>query len=152
MALTRAQVESLLVQRLKTLLTAAGLSTSKDGTNEDLNDAVGYAARQLGGTVADVTNVTSSELSFVGADDYDKFLDIAELRALETIVNALDDVNVKAGPLSTNQSEYAERAQKQLDKKRDVVMTMYGIGSAQIEAGVITLDVLLKDRDVELVS
>lgn len=150
MALTRAQVELVMVKRLSKLLDVAGLSTTTDGENDDLNDGIGFAVRQLGGTVANITHVGDSDLIGIAVGDYDALLDLAELRTLETIVNQFDKVDIRVGPLSTDYSDWADRAQKRLDAKRAQVLGQYGIGGSQMEAGVITLDITLKDVDAQL--
>ncbi len=149
MALTRVQIETILLKRVGALLTEASLDTSSDGANADLNDPIGYALRQLGGTVADVTAVADGDLANVDADDYDELFDIAEWRALSNLEKHLTRVNIKAGPLSANYSELAERVHAMATAKRAELENDYGFGVAEIEAGVVTLDVLLKDRDIE---
>ena len=89
--MTRAEVETILVSRLKDLLTAAGMSTSVDGANSDLDDAIAWAGRNYDGTD-------------------DNYLDLAEHRALKTIHNRLAAlVDVTAGPRSEKLSQMAER-------------------------------------------
>jgi hypothetical protein len=139
MSLTRATVESILVKRLSGWLSAAGLAVTVVGTNADLNDPIGWAIRQLGLTVDDITAVDDTDVARVGSSDYDKLLDLAELRALETIQQNLDDVDIEVGPRSEKLDQLAGRVAKALDRKRAQVQRDYGHGLGTLEAGVITL-------------
>ena len=59
MALTRAAVEAVLLRRVGSLLEEVGLDGSTVN-NSDLNDPIGYAVRQVGGTVADASAAAGS--------------------------------------------------------------------------------------------
>jgi hypothetical protein len=142
MSLTRANVESILVKRCGRLLTAADLDGSTvDGTNADLNDPIGWAVRQAGYTVTDITAVADADLASVATTNYDELLDLAELRALETILGNLDDVNIKIGPRSEDLSDLARQVEKRLELQRKKVELEYGYGVGTLEAGVITLEI-----------
>ena len=85
MALTRANCEAILVARLKLLLEAAGLAVTVTGTNADLNDPICVALREMGESVADISDVADTDLDGVVETDFNELLDRVELRTLETI-------------------------------------------------------------------
>jgi hypothetical protein len=148
MAITRANVEVILIRRCGGLLTAAGLDgTTVTGTNVDLNDPIGYGIRFVGGAVTAITLVADADLSGISADDYDALLDAAEVRALESVLGNLDDVNIKVGQLEEDRSDLAERVQKTLERKRTQLERTYGLGVSTLEAGMMTLDFATKGDD-----
>jgi hypothetical protein len=150
MALTRAQVEQILVERVGGWLTEAGLATTANGDNAALNDAIGYAVRRIGGTVANVTLVADGDLSGIAADDYDALFDIAEWRALENILKHLAKVDVRMGPLAQSYSQLRRDVMDAAKQKRGEIEVDYAFLGAQLQAGSIALDISLKDEDLEL--
>lgn len=141
MALTRANVEAILIRRVGKLLTAADLNgTTMDGMNADLNDPIGYAVRRLGGTVASVVQVVDADLAGIASDDYDQLFDLAELRTLETIAGNLDDVDITLGPRSESLSQLASQVDKRIEKLAEKVQRTYGVDVGTLSAGVIGLD------------
>jgi hypothetical protein len=141
MALTRANVESILVKRCGKLLTAADLDGSTvDGTNADLNDPIGWAVRQCGGSVSSITAVADADLATVDADDYDQVLDLAELRTLETVQGNLDDVDITLGPRQESLSQLAKQVEQRLARLQKRVEQEYGYGASALGTGVITYE------------
>ena len=99
MALTRAYAETVIVARLKGLLSAASMAVTYAGSNADLSSSLAWAARRMGLSPSNPTTVTDSDLSGLGADDYDDYLDLAEYRALQDIQGRLAAlVNIAVGP------------------------------------------------------
>ncbi len=146
MALTRAQVEAILIRRCGKLLTAAGLDgTTITGTNADLNDPIGAAIRQCGGSVADIAAVADGDLAGIGADLYDQLFDLAELRTLESISGNLDDVNVQAGAIREDLGQLSDQVDRKIERKRAQAQRDYGVGLGTLEAGVLALDFMQKE-------
>lgn len=140
MALTRANVEAILVKRIGKWLTAAGLDgTTNNGTNADLSDPIGRAVRALGFTVADVTNVASTDLASIGADKYDQLFDLAELRALETCLTNYDKVNLSLGPRSESFDQLRNGMIQAIKLKREQIASDYD-DSMVLTGGVLALD------------
>lgn len=140
MALTRASVEAILVHRCRRMLTAAGLDgTTVDGSNADLNDGIGWAIRQLGGTVASIGAVSDSDLAAIAESDTDALLDLAELRALENALGNLDLVDIKEGPEQQALGQIGVRLERAIARKRAQIERDHGIGLGTITAGVIDL-------------
>lgn len=121
-------------------MTAAGLDGSTIGSNLDLNDPVGYAIRQLGGSVSDFTNVADGDLSAISTGDYDELLDVAELRLLENILGNFDDVNTTTGGISEALGQLGSRVEAAIATKREQIQKDYGRGRGKLKAGTIGLD------------
>lgn len=86
MSLTRAQVESQLLNRAAALMTRVGLDgVTKDGTNAALNDPIRKGLAFLGLYAADITNVVDSDLAMVTGNLAERLLDFAEWRLLGNI-------------------------------------------------------------------
>ena len=136
MTITIANCNAVLGQRLRRLLAAVGL----DSNSIDLNDAISYAVRELGGTVASASGVVDNDLTGVSATDENQFFDIAEYRALETLINELSvKVTMQVGPRSQNYSDIAAILDKILSRKAKTLKDKYGIGLSTITGGVIDL-------------
>lgn len=149
MSLHRANVEVILIKRIGKWLTAAGLDgTTNNGTNADLSDPIGRAVRALGFTVADVTNVASSDLTSIGADDYDELFDVAELRALETCLTNYDKVNLSLGPRSELFDQLRNGMIQAIKFKREQIANDYD-DSQSLTGGVLSLDFEEHTEDYE---
>lgn len=150
MALTRANVETLLIRRVGALLAAVGLDgATVDGTNPDLNDPLGYALLTLGHSVTDLTAVADADLASVAATSFPSLLDYAELRCLESALSsALVLVDTSVGPRSESLGQMAARLEGRIATKREQVARDYGLtGVGTLEAGVITLDFAETEED-----
>jgi len=152
MAITRAQVETMLVARLEAWLTEAAQPVTHSGSNAALNDPIGFAARRLGASVADVTNVADSDLSAIATDDYDALFDLAEWRALSNLARQLAKVDVTAGPLSQKYSQLRDAVTQAAEAKRTEIEADYGFGAPQLTSGNIGLDITFKDLDAEITT
>ena len=116
MSLTRANVESILVSRCGPLMTAADMAITVVGSNEDLNDPIGYGIRQAEGAVGDPSSVTDTDVASVSSANLDIFLDWCEYRLLKNILGNLDDVDITAGPRSEKLSQLAEQAKWRVEE------------------------------------
>ena len=139
MALTRANVEYLLLRRVGSLFSEVGLNGATSN-NSDLDDPMGYAIRKSGGSVADATAVADADVTTVAEADVDQMLDLAELRALETARTAARRlVTTSLGPRREQLSDIAEGLEKDIAAKRADIMAQYGIVGSTIEGGVVSL-------------
>lgn len=126
---TRADIETLLVSRAGASLASAGMAVTIVGTNASLNDAIGWAIRQSGGTVTAPALVTSTDVQTVDSADFDQLIDLAELRTLETILSNYSAVDKKAGPVELKSSQFADRILARIGQLRSWIAVAYDIGS-----------------------
>ncbi len=140
MALTRANIEAVLVRRCGRLLTAAGLdSTTISGANADLNDPIGWAIRQCAGTVASLVLVADTDIATVAESDLDKLLDLAELRTLESIQENNDLVDIQSDDQRKAWAALGTRLELIIARKRASVARIYGTLQGTLTAGTINL-------------
>lgn len=145
---TRTQVEHVLLDRCSQLLTFVGKDGStSDGTNSDLNYAIGTAVRKLGGSVAQPTFVTNADVQSVDADYFDALLDIAELRLYYSIRGNLTVVDTTAGPFTDKYSDIGDYLDAQIKALENRIEMEHGIGGPEMLAGVITRDIASHDED-----
>lgn len=141
MSLTRSLLESILIRRCGQWLSLAGLDgATVSGANLDLNDPLGYALRQVGLPVTDPANVVDGDFSALSNSDLDKLLDLAEYRALQTILENYAAVSLEVGGRSERYSEFADRLQSLLILKYEHLQRDYGLGQGVLQAGVLALD------------
>ena len=145
MATTRADAEAILIDRIGILFVEVGLDgVSVDGDNNDLNDPIGYALRQLGHSVAVITLVADADMASLDDADIDHFLDVAEYRALLNAWTAHKAVDLKVDVYSESFSQLANRLLDMIKTKRAWIEAEHGL--SQLTAGVLTLDFMEKDE------
>lgn len=121
-------------------MTACSLDgTTVSGSNADLNDPVGWAIRQLSGTVTTVTSVADADVATVASADTDALFDLTELRALESALENLDVVDIQLGPEKESLDQLGKRLETIITRKRKLIERNYGIGLSSIETGTILL-------------
>lgn len=142
MTITRANAEVLSIRRVGGLFAGVGLDgTTEDGTNVDLNGPIGWALRQLGETVADPVLVANVDLANLADSDLDEFLDLVELRCLESAFNAATAlVDLAIGPRKESFSQTASRLEARISAKRDQLAADYGTFGSILESDVIQLN------------
>ena len=147
MPITRAQAERSLVDRLGTILTAAGLSTSIEGNNNDLNDALMSALLELSLTPSDVSKIQNSDLSSIDTADYSAFFDLAELRMCESVLGHLDDVDITVGPRKEALGQLAKQVERKVSRLKKYIEATYGLGAGTFEIGNLDLNFAQKGDD-----
>lgn len=141
MAITRAQVEAILVRRCGKWLADAELdATVINGTNTDLNDPIGYAVRALGLTVSNLLSVSDADLAAVEDGDTDKLLDYAELRTLETVYQSNSLVDISIGPRSERLGQLRDGVAAAIARKREQIRAAYGSDVGALNTGVVVMD------------
>lgn len=140
-ALTRIQVETILVGRTYDLLSHVNLSTAHDlGTNDDLNEPIRVALADLEIIAADVLAVTDTDLAGVADADHNTLFDLCELAMLTTVLNKMTEVNERRGPISDSFSQLPERVAKRIMTLTKAISDKYGIGGdSSLTIGVIDL-------------
>ena len=149
MTLTRATVEQILIKRVGGLMAHVDLDgDTSSGQNADLNDAIGWAARQVDAAVTDPGKVTDADLSGVSSDDYDMLFDLAEYRQLQSLYNAMMGRKVPSKDLQGHAflvSALARRiAARLLRLQQD-----YGFAVGQFSGGVVDLAFTQQHEDTE---
>lgn len=136
--LTRAKVERTLVRRCGRLLSFANLDGKTDtGTNADLSDPIATALRDIGIDPFDPVEPSTSDIASVASDDHARFLDIAELRCLESILNNIDEVSEKQGTDQQEWNQWLANLQKRVDAKRKALQELYGYGLGELRAATL---------------
>jgi len=140
MAVSRANVETVLVYRLGPLLTKAGQDgTTVDGTNVNLATPIGWALRMAGYSTASIASPTTAEVA-LAEDDIDEVLDLAEMRTLEDILGNLDDVDTSVGPRDEKLSQLAAQVEKKLKLVQDRLAGLYDHGAPLLTTGTLTYE------------
>jgi hypothetical protein len=139
-AVTRANVEAILVQRAGPLMTKAGMATTIVGTNANLNDPIGWGVRQAGGTVAVYSLVTDADLATVDSADTDKMLDFAELRLLKNILTNISLVDTQVGSRRESLSQLARQLENRIKTFTEELEDTYGLSVPSLEAGFIGVE------------
>ena len=153
MSLTRAQFETIMIQRIGGWYANVSFPVTIIGSNAALNDPLGYAIRVAGGTVASYALVADADLLTVADADLDMLLDVAELRALENVLSNFTLVDAKAGPVEAKSSQFADRLERVIARKRSQIAVRYGIEySATMQTGVISLNFTELDDGVYITS
>lgn len=115
MALTRANVEAVLIGRCAAALAAVSLdSTTVNGSNAALADPIRTAIRSLGYSVADPITPADSDLAEIPNTRVEQLLDLAERRVLETVLGRWTAVDQKFGQDSQSLSQYAIQLEKRV--------------------------------------
>lgn len=136
MTITADDTTTLLGQRVGNLLAAVGLAENKF----DMTDAINYAVRELGYSVTSHANVSNDDLTSISDSEVSEFLDVAELRQLETLLNELVvKVTVAVGPRREELSHISDALIKMIDMKTKRLKEEYGRGLATIEGATIGL-------------
>jgi len=145
---TRAYAEVILVNRCGALLTFVSKDgTTVDGSNTDLNDALGAAIRRLGGTVTDPTSVVDADIQTVDSDYFDALVDVAELRLYYSIRGNLTAVDTTAGPFSDKFSDIGDYLDAQIKALTDRIESEHGLGGPEAQAGYIVRSIASHDED-----
>lgn len=148
MGITRSEAERVLVNRCGALLTVAGLNgVTNDGSNDDLNDPIGVALRTLGYSVASISKVQDSDLASLADADLDKFLDVAELRTLQSVLGNLDKVDIDAGPFSAKYGQLPRQLERRIDRLQEKLEVEYGLGASVLDIDVINLNFAMHGDD-----
>ena len=139
MALTRAEVESILVRRCRGWMTVASLAITYAGVNADLNDPISSGLLASGYSVTNYAVVSTTDLAQVTNDYLPLFLDHCELRLLNNIASNIDVVDVTLGPDQEKLGQFHNAIRSAISAKIDYMSKMYGIVQGKLEAGYIEI-------------
>ncbi len=150
MSLTRTQAETILISRTEPLMLKVSFSNAP-GNNPDLNDPIGWALLKLGIALTDLSIISDADVAALSSSQLSAFLDLAELRLLQSIYQSYMLVDVTVGPRSSQYNQIAERIAKAVETKKAQVVGEYGIGLGELSAGTISLDFMTKGDDSEYI-
>ena len=130
MAVTRAQVETVLISRCKKRMEFVGFNVTLNGNNTDLNDPICSALQLIGVSPVDISNVADSDLATV--TDISKLCDLAEVRLLENILGNSDKVTLQAASGIEHFGQANDALEKIIARKQADIQRKYGIGFSTI--------------------
>lgn len=139
-AITAAQLDRALLRRVGGQYAYAGLdSTTADGTNHDLLDCKVEGLRSLGLYPASLDAVTDADLAGVTAEQQGQLLDVAELRAFETVLGNRAAADRKALDSEQYDGRFYSHLELTVTRKRKQVERQYGHGLGSLTSGVFDL-------------
>lgn len=128
MAITRAQLDTIIVRRVGSLLVECNMNgTTTDGTNLDLVEPLRWAMTQAGYSTASIVAVTDTDLVSVPSSALDKLLDLFELRCLESASTKFTNVDEVAGPRERKYSQLGRRLADLIADKTRLIESEHGI-------------------------
>jgi len=140
MAMTRANVEFVLVAEHSPLLVAADMAVTVVGTNADLNGPIGRAVNDMGYTVVSPILIADADVANIADAERYEFLAIASLHTLEAVLSHLDNVDITVGPRSEKLSQLAAQVERKIKRLKDSLEDTYGYGMPVPVQGTITLN------------
>jgi hypothetical protein len=146
-ALTRAKFERELLDRMGPMLTASDRDAAAVGGNRAWGVGIREAARWIGLTLADPSEVTDADLANADISRVGEMFDVAELKCLELAARNFNQVGWASG--SQRQDLHLFKAQLLADIKemRDDLRRRYGYGLGALTAGSIGLGFQAGDPD-----
>lgn len=106
----------------------------------DLDDALARAARQCGLSPAAPTRLVDADLASLDAADLDKFLDVAELRAWESIPGNATDMGLRDAAIDESPSAVREAAYRKIKDLKAYAKAVHGVGLSALGVGTLGLD------------
>lgn len=146
MALTRQQVEQLLVKRVGPAMVRADMISTANGENDDLDDPISWSLRENGYSVTSPLEPVDADIANVVEADYDQFLDLAEWRLVQNIIGNLDDTDERLGPSGQWASQFAKQMERYNARLESRLLKLYGWGLASLTTGTLRV-VTLKEVD-----
>lgn len=132
----------MLIARCGKLLAAAGLDGSTvDGTNAALSDPLAEALRSLGVAPASPASPSTADLAGVADASAPQLLDVAELRALETVLSNWAEPDQVAGQDNRQDlGKLRDSLERTVARKSERARSLYGYGAdATASAGLLDL-------------
>lgn len=145
MSLTRENAETMIVADLQGLMTAAGMTITHTGANAHLNGPIGRALRDLGYSVADITDVTDADVAQVTDAQIAEFIDLMIMYTLEAIMGWLANVDITVGPRTEKLSQLAGQVERKIKVLRARMKEIYGYGLSVVVAGYLQKDIAEHD-------
>ncbi len=121
-----------------------------DGTTATLADPIGTALLACEVAVADPSAPADADFLLLPSADSLRFLDIAELRCLETVWGNLDEVTEQEGTDKQEWNQAKEGLRKRIQDKKKDLLDLYGYGGGAVAAGSLVLKYTEPEPDTEL--
>lgn len=152
MALTRPNLDAALVRICGPTLTKVGRDgTTVDGTNVDLSIGIGMALLAMERDVADISSVTTSELSGVTGGDVKLLIDVSRVEIYENILSNWAQPDETAGTDNEQlNGKLRDSIEKTVTRWKAELRDNYGIGTGSppsIDGGIGTLEVGSYDQN-----
>ncbi len=142
----RAQAETELVHRASKKMALVGFSVTTAGTNTDLDSPLAAALRKMGLSMAGDT-VADGDLAAITSQQYDEFLDRAELRLMQNIYANIDFASITVGPRKEELGQLADQVKEAITELAGRIQAEYGVGASTLYSGSITHDFAAKADD-----
>jgi hypothetical protein len=135
----RLQVEKELVSRCGRRMALVGFSATATGSNPDLDGPIreGLLAVEM---VPAAWSVTDADLAGLPAAEIPLFLDVAELRLLESILQNCDEADQKQNSDEQDWGKFAADLGNQIEKKRQWLLQRYLFGVPRLDVGTLSLE------------
>ena len=125
---------------------AVEMDVTSEGSNADLNGPIGFSIRKCGGAVASFGAVADADISAFEEDEYDKLIDIAEYRLLLNIKGRWGKVDIRAGQLSENLSQFGKDLDEDIKTALENLRNIHGFGVGSISGGALDYDFAQTDE------
>lgn len=141
MALTRAQLETILIARRGKQLAMVELDgETADGTNAALAEPIRAGLAFAGIHPADPSDPTDDDLAKLSPDQVAMVADVAELQTLEMILGNWHAPDESAGSDSQGWGRFFFFLNRQAEALRQKVRDLYGYGDTPLEVGLVDLN------------
>lgn len=125
MAYGVAEIESVVRSRLGGILTQVHKIT-EDTDKPNIQEAIAWAGRKLGYTIAKLDAVTDAELELIADTDIDVLIDLSELATLRALPGNLPGIDTQTGPMRVTVSKLAEQLENMIGRRTGEIITEHG--------------------------
>jgi len=150
MAVTRTQVETLLIRRAGKRMAFVEFSKEISGSNPDLSDPISFALLAMSITPADITTPTDADLATVTNEQIGELLDRAELRLLQNILGNMDAVSLSVDGRSESYGQITVSLEQAITRLQAKVDADYAGAGNTLTGGLIIQNFTSKGDDVVL--
>lgn len=137
--MSKALIDTQLVDRMPDLLSYLGMSIVIDGTNPNTVGPIGWAFQRIGLTPISGMIPSDADLALVTAKQYYDLLDLAEYRLLQNCSNRFTKVRTQVGANSLYYSDLGDRLQRRIAELEADLKSRNLIGLAPLIGGTIGL-------------
>jgi len=121
---TKVEVTAILEERTGAMLALVRQLTGL-ADRPNVQHAIAWAVRRLGGTTASFVEATDAEVSAITKEE--ALIDLAELRLLDSMYGNLTAVTNRTGPIQDDYNDLARRLEAARTEKRGEILSVHGI-------------------------